>query len=178
MEKKLTTLFIATAFVAGALSSSIALVAAQDKAPPSQLQGNRSSEVIELAPPAPKVKQRGRRYEAPSGPIELAKYPQRGIIIGQVIELSTYAMYAGHENSERYAGASRRRAEQGFPVGIIEESTGDVYIALHKKTAPASPLGPANTKLAPYMGKRIVAAGLRYRNEGVNLFRISVMSEY
>lgn len=133
--------------------------------------------VIELAPVEPKTGPT-QKYVQPTGVIDIRKYPQRAVIIGEVIELSTFATYRDEDDWEDYVASARHRAEKGFPVAILEEDTGDVYIAYHKPTAPASPVEPAHEKLAPYMGMRIVAAGLKYRKDAVNIFRITVMSEY
>jgi len=74
--------------------------------------------------------------------------------------------------------AHRARIEEGFPVGIIEEETGEVWIAVFRDPAPASHLDTANEHLLPYAGKKTVVQGLKYRADGVNVVRVGVASEY
>ena len=98
-----------------------------------------------------------------------------GIIVGDVIDITTYAMKGhGEDSIEAY----KNRAALGFPVGILEEETGRVYICVYRNPAPASGLQLANDVLAPYMGMKVVAQGLKYHAEGVNLLRLSIISEY
>lgn len=100
---------------------------------------------------------------------------EKKLIVGEVIELSTFAMQ-GH--GEEHAAATKLRLEQGFPAGILEEETGEVWIAVYKNPAPASGLECANTHLAPYAGKKVVASGLAYEKGGVKVIRMSLVSEY
>lgn len=101
---------------------------------------------------------------------------EKGVIIGRVVDVATYAMKgsAGEEHSDAFL----HRAELGFPVAIVEEESGEVYIAVFRTPAPASALETANNILAPLMGKKVAAQGLIYRAQGVNLIRLSVVSEY
>lgn len=100
---------------------------------------------------------------------------EKGVIVGNVIDIATYATKGlGEDNVEAF----KNRAELGFPVGIVEEGTGRVYICVYRNPAPASGLQTANDVLAPYMGMKVAAQGLKYHAEGVNLLRLSVISEY
>ena len=105
-----------------------------------------------------------------------APTPEKGIIIGQAIEFSTYAMH--DRGDEGYVAALVNRAELGFPVGILEEDTGEIWIVVYRNPAPASGLQTGNDMLAPLMGKKIVVQGLKYRAPGVNVIRMSIASEY
>lgn len=99
----------------------------------------------------------------------------KGIIVGDVIDITTYAMKGqSGDNTEAY----KSRAGLGFPVGIVEEETGRVYICVYRNPAPASGLQLANNVLAPYMGMKVAAQGLKFHADGVNLLRLSVISEY
>jgi len=100
--------------------------------------------------------------------------PERGIVIGQAVELSTHAMNPEGDLTE----AMRARCEQGFPVGIIEEDTGELWVCVYRSSAPASPLETANAELLPLMGKKVAAQGLKFRKDGINVLRLSVVSEY
>lgn len=105
---------------------------------------------------------------------EAAK-PEKGVLVGNAIEITTYAMKGYSE--EHFPGA-RHRAEAGFPVGIIEDETGDFWVCAYRNTAPASHLETANKVMAPLIGQKVVVQGLMYRAKGVNVIRVSVISEY
>lgn len=100
----------------------------------------------------------------------------KGVVVGEVIELTTYAV-KGHGTDET-AAAGANRAEQGFPVGILEEETGDVYICAYRNPAPASGMVLANAMLKPLMGQKVVAQGLIYDRGSYKFMRMSIVSEY
>ncbi|PCJ56349.1 MAG: hypothetical protein COA73_12345 [Candidatus Hydrogenedentota bacterium] len=101
--------------------------------------------------------------------------PAKGMVVGDVIELSTYAIKGHGEGS---AETYKTRAEQGFPVGILEDETGEIWICVFRSPAPASHLETANKHLLEYMGKKVAVQGLKYKADGVNVIRFSVISEY
>ena len=101
--------------------------------------------------------------------------PKMSTIVGQAVELSSYAMLGG---GEEHSAAMQNRCEQGFPVGIVEEETGDLYICIYRHPAPASPMETANEKLLPLMGRQVAAQGLVYKSGSVNVMRVNVISEY
>lgn len=101
--------------------------------------------------------------------------PVNGTIVGEVIDISDYAMY-GRRGSE-HAQSGSYRAEKGFPVAILEEETGEVWVAVYRLPVPAAGLQTANSVLGPLMGKQVVAQGLLYRAPGVNLIRIALVRE-
>ena len=101
--------------------------------------------------------------------------PQKGVIVGTAVELSTYAMQGIGEGS---AEAMAVRCEQGFPVGIVEEDSGTVWICVYRDNAPASGMEPANKAMQEFMGKKVAAQGLKYEAQGVSVLRLSVISEY
>ncbi len=98
--------------------------------------------------------------------------PEKGILIGTAIELSTYAMQGNNAESMVF------RAEHGFPVGLIEEETGELFICVFRNPAPASSMETANKCMTPLMGKKVVLQGLVYRSDSFNLIRIGTISEY
>lgn len=104
-----------------------------------------------------------------------APKPEKGVLVGDAIEITTYAM-KGH--SEEQAAGAKQRAERGFPVGILEDETGEIWVCVYRNTAPASHLETANKVMAPYIGQKVVVQGLKYRANGVNVIRVSVISEY
>lgn len=101
--------------------------------------------------------------------------PERGVVIGTAVEISTYATQGLGEGS---TDAMVSRCAQGFPVGIVEEETGKVWICIYRDNAPASGLETANKAMQEFMGKKIAAQGLKYEAQGVNVMRLSVISEY
>lgn len=109
------------------------------------------------------------------GIVAAADKAEKKLVIGDVIELSTFAM---KDEGEDLVGATRSRLEQGFPAGILEDETGDVYVAVYKNPAPASSLERGNEHLLEYVGKKIVANGLVYERNGIKVIRLSLVSEY
>lgn len=101
--------------------------------------------------------------------------PEKGIVIGDVVELSTYALKGVGED---LVEAHKERINEGFPVGILEEETGKIWIAVYRDPAPASHLEKANEHVVDYVGKKVVVQGLKYEPKGANVIRIGVISEY
>lgn len=101
--------------------------------------------------------------------------PEKGILVGQVVELSTLAMTG---DMEANLEAAKARAEEGFPVALIEEETGAMWILVYRNSAPASHLELANKHVQEYMGMQVVVQGLKYAKDGVNVIRFSTISEY
>lgn len=100
---------------------------------------------------------------------------EKGIVVGDAVELSTVGMKG---LSPDVIDEMKSRAGQGFPVGIIEEETGTLWICVYRNSAPASGMQPANAILADYLGTKVVVQGLKYKNSGVNVIRFSNVSEY
>lgn len=101
---------------------------------------------------------------------------EEGMLVGEVIDIAGYGMFGrlGKENTE----AGQYHASHGFPVGILEEETGDIWIALYRLPVPAAGMQTANGVLTPHMGTKVVAQGVKYRMKGLNLIRLSLVSEY
>lgn len=100
---------------------------------------------------------------------------EKGIIVGDIIEIGTYAMQG---NTPELVAAHKARIEEGFPVGILEEETGEIWVAVYRNNAPASHLELANKHLAEYVGKKVTVQGLKYKAKGASVIRVSVISEY
>ena len=74
--------------------------------------------------------------------------PEKGVLVGTVVDLGTYAMQGlGEEHNE----AHKARIEEGFPVGVVTDE---------------------------YAGMKCAIQGLQYKAKGVNVIRVSVLSEY
>lgn len=101
---------------------------------------------------------------------------EKSVVVGRVVDIATYAMKGSY--AEEHTAAFKNRAELGFPVAIVDDETNEVYVAVFRTPAPAAPLETANEILMPLMGKKVAAQGMVYRAPGVNLIRLSVVSEY
>ena len=101
---------------------------------------------------------------------------ERAVIVGEVIDIANFGMLGrlGEENRE----AGLYRAKHGFPIGILEEETGKIYIAVYRVPVPAAGLTTANTVLSPFMGQKVVVSGFKYSMPGLNVFQVSIVSEY
>ena len=100
---------------------------------------------------------------------------EKGIVIGDAVELSTYSMKG---ISPETKDEMQNRADQGFPVGVIEEETGDLWVCVYRNSAPASGVEPANEAMREFLGSKVVVQGLKYKANGVNVIRFSNISEY
>lgn len=105
-----------------------------------------------------------------------APKPQKGFIVGEVISIAHYAMEGTH--GEEAADAMKYEIDKGFPVGIVEEETGTVWIAVYRDNAPASVLEAANKHLTELVGKKATVQGLMYDAGNVKVIRVSLASEY
>ena len=101
---------------------------------------------------------------------------EKGAVIGEVIDIGNYAIKGllGEDPAE----AGRYRSDLGFPIGILEDGTGRVYVALYKLPVPAAGLQTGNTVLSPLMGRKVVAQGTKYHTAGVDVLQISLVAEY
>lgn len=108
--------------------------------------------------------------------VDAAAKPQKGVIVGEVISIAQYAMKG--VSGEAGAESGNYQVEHGFPVGILDDESGELYIAVFRNSAPASHLETANKMLKEYVGMKVAAQGLIYKTDAVNVIRLSVVSEY
>jgi hypothetical protein len=99
--------------------------------------------------------------------------PEKGVIVGTLVELTSYAML-----EEENLDAAKERAKEGFPIGIIEEETNTLWLLAFRSSAPASHLEVANEHVDGLIGKQVVIQGLKYNKNGINVVRFSTISEY
>ena len=99
-----------------------------------------------------------------------------GLIVGEVIDLVSYGMYGRVGEQHREAGLYR--ADGGFPIGILEDETGKVFVAVYRLPVPAAGMQTANGILSPYMGQKVAVQGLIFRAPELNIIRISLVNEY
>ncbi|HIA48120.1 MAG TPA: hypothetical protein EYN96_09185 [Candidatus Hydrogenedentes bacterium] len=107
--------------------------------------------------------------------VNAATKPEKGLLIGTIVDLTTLAMTGDIEGNLETA---KNRAEHGFPVALIEDETGTVWILVYRNSAPASHLQVANKFVQEYMGMQVVMQGLKYKSNGVNAIRFTTISEY
>jgi hypothetical protein len=100
---------------------------------------------------------------------------EKGLVVGHAVEIATYVMKGLSEDT---IGEMQNRASQGFPVGIIEEETNELWICVYRSNAPASGIVPGNEKMNEHLGLKVVAQGVKYTANGVNVIRFGTISEY
>lgn len=96
--------------------------------------------------------------------------PQSKLISGEVISLCGYLVRDQHGEEGRDAGIFLTETK-GLPIAILEEETGEIYIAVWKGFQSATP------KLAPYMGMKVNAKGFVYSKAGTHLIELQIVSE-
>lgn len=101
--------------------------------------------------------------------------PEKGVLVGTVVELTTYAMTGDHAAN---IDTAKDRASQGFPVALIEDETNEIWILAFRNSAPASHLETANKAVADHIGVMSVVQGLKYTKDGINVIRFTTISEY
>lgn len=111
-----------------------------------------------------------------AGMSEIVPSPEEVVMVGEVIDIASYGMLGrlGEENRE----SGLYRAKNGFPIGILEEETGKIYIAVYRVPVPAAGLTTANGVLSPFMGQKVVISGIKYSMPGLNMVQVSIVSEY
>ena len=98
------------------------------------------------------------------------RVPEPELIAGQVISLYGY-MSKGLQGEEFAEAGEFQTRQRGLPVAILDEEKGLLYIAVYKGGISAA------DKLAPLMGKMVFARGPVYREYGINLIEIQIVSE-
>jgi len=101
---------------------------------------------------------------------------EKGVLVGEVVSVVDLAMFG--RSGEEHAASGQLHATNGMPIAIIEDETNDVWLTCYRNPAPASALESANEKLHEFVGKKVAIQGLKYRAGGINLIRLSVVSEY
>ena len=95
---------------------------------------------------------------------------EKKLISGEVVCLTAYMMKDLHGEEGHDAGVFQVE-KLGLPLAIVEEKTGDVYVAVWK--GPRS----AKDKLLPLMSMKVNAQGPVYERGGVKLIEIQVVAE-
>jgi hypothetical protein len=93
------------------------------------------------------------------------------MIRGEVIDVSCYVMKVEKGRGEAHKTCAIACAKAGEPVGILDEKSGKVYLAI---TSDHS--NPAD-KLIPLMAKTVDATGMIYEKAGVTAIDIKDVKE-
>ncbi|GEM_PF-2280503 len=110
------------------------------------------------------------------GSAALAQRQQRVTVVGDVVDLVGLAMRG--QGGDYTAEAMKFRVEHGFPVGLIEEESGAVYLVVYRDPAPAAHLETANKTLLPFVGKKVAAQGRIYEGKGYKVLEVAIVGEY
>jgi hypothetical protein len=102
--------------------------------------------------------------------LDAADAPAKRMVSGEVVSLYAYLARGAHGVQEREAGVFQVE-KRGLPIAIVEDGTGDIYVAVAK--GPAS----AVAKLAPMMGMEVNVQGPVWEKKGLKLIEIEVVSE-
>jgi hypothetical protein len=96
--------------------------------------------------------------------------PAKRLVSGEVVSLYAYLAQGLRGVENRDAGVFQIQ-QRGLPVAIVEDSTGDIYVAVYK--GPTS----AAAKLAPLMGAKVNAQGPVYEKNGLKVLEIQIVAE-
>lgn len=101
---------------------------------------------------------------------------RKQMVVGEVIDVIDYGRKGWHGLD--HADSGKFHIEKGFPAGILEESSGIVYIACYKNPAPASGLETANKMLLSLVGKKVTAQGRVFKRDGLHVIELAIIGEY
>lgn len=105
-----------------------------------------------------------------------AQPKKKQMVVGVVIDVIDYGRKGWQ--GEEHAESGKYHVDKGFPVGILEDETGTIYIACYKNPAPASGLETANKMLSSYIGKKVTAQGRVYKQGGLSVIELAIVGEY
>lgn len=89
-------------------------------------------------------------------------------LVGEVICLSCYV---DHESKgAEHTACAASCAKRGVPMGILEDKTGNVFMAVKGHTG-------ANEALAPFAGKKVALSGRWLERGGAKIFNLNTVAE-
>lgn len=98
---------------------------------------------------------------------------EKGVtVVGEVIDLVSYATSGTLGSTPAGKEIITASAQGGNPLGILEKSTGEVYIVTMKQANT-----PANAALLPFVGLQITAKGDVYRKGGQRLLVMNTVGK-
>ena len=89
-------------------------------------------------------------------------------IIGDVIDIKSYVAYGMKADNPDRRAAAEASMEAGNPLGILEKSTGKIYIVVM-----AAQNENANGKLKEYLGLHVYAKGVVHKKGSIQLIVMS-----
>jgi hypothetical protein len=89
-------------------------------------------------------------------------------IIGDVVDIKSYVAFSMKADNPDRKGMAEGSIAAGNPLGILEKSTGKIYIVVM-----AAANENANAKLKDYLGLRIYAKGVVHKKAGIQLIVMS-----
>ena len=99
-----------------------------------------------------------------------ADAPAKRLVSGEVVSLYAYLGQGLRGPDHRDVGVFQVE-KRGLPIAIVEDGTGQVYVAVGK--GPVS----AAAKLVPLMGAEVNVQGPVFEKGGVKIIEIEVVSE-
>ena len=96
--------------------------------------------------------------------------PAKRLVSGEVVSLYAFVAQGLHGADNRDAGVFQIE-KRGLPIAIVEDGSGDLYIAVYK--GPTS----AAAKLAPFMGAKVNAQGPVWTRDAIRMIEIEVVAE-
>ena len=98
---------------------------------------------------------------------------EKGVmVVGEVIDLVSYATSGTLGSTPAGKEIITTSAQGGNPLGILEKSTGEVYIVTMKQANTS-----ANAALLPFVGMQITAKGDIYRKGGQQLLVMNTVGK-
>jgi hypothetical protein len=89
-------------------------------------------------------------------------------IIGEVVDIKSYVAFSMKADNPDRKGMAEVSIAAGNPLGILEKSTGKIYIVVM-----AEQHENANAKLKDYLGLHVYVKGIVHKKAGIQLIVMS-----
>jgi hypothetical protein len=107
-----------------------------------------------------------------SPPVSKPDIEKNATIIGEVIDLVSYATSGTLGSTPTGKEIITASAQGGNPLGLLEKGTGEVFVVTMKQANT-----PANAALLPFVGLQIAAKGDIYRKGGQRLLVMNTVGK-
>jgi len=148
----------------------------QEQKPPVSTQPDTVAKPMEQPPDTAQQTVAGLPKETPkSTPVSISRPSvERNVtIIGDIVDIVGYATSGVVPNSPAGREITEASAKGGNPLGILEQSTGQVYIVTMKQANTS-----ANGALLPFIGTKVAAKGDVYRKGQQRLLILTVVGKH
>lgn len=88
-------------------------------------------------------------------------------VIGDVIDIKSYVAYGMKADTPDRKNMAESSMNAGNPLGILEKSSGKIYIVVMPQNENA------NAKLKDYLGLHVYVKGVVYKKAGIQLITMS-----